>query len=377
MQKEQKLEVAENYFDRATFKEFKELFEANETGKIKAVKRPRFQELSFQLSQEMKKHSAHIQNSSQVTTAKPLYLDDGMEVKWTLEIIKAEEVEKQTFVIEANNGRPQSLLTEVNLSLLTHSFRKNKQFYPAYGCRHPDGKVEIIDGSRRRMSAIFSTSDLEVWVTEYQLTPQQKKSLRLKLQSAKEPSIYDVGLECIALEEEGMNGVQIAEALNISQSKVTRAKQAAKAPIEFLKLYDDYSVLSLADLKQLSSLHEQLKKSKGESVLSNDSPHFKKIESAISKLGVIDDSEEQAKVVNKKIKLACMNIITGERVRKDLSKTPTKNLLAEKNTSQRITLKKKTSKDGSETDVYELNRMSKESRHKFLELVESFIEENY
>uniref|UniRef100_UPI00123806CC ParB N-terminal domain-containing protein n=1 Tax=Candidatus Enterovibrio escicola TaxID=1927127 RepID=UPI00123806CC len=272
MDTQNKLTVAKDLFNESDFLEYEKLLADSDAGKLKATKRTRFSELSFQVKKHADKLNSSTANASiQSGPANRTSLDDGTVIEWFSELIPADSVQDSTFVLESNNGRSQSLLTEFSLSLMTHTIRKNCQFYPAYGVRHKDGRIEIIDGSRRRMSCVFGGTDFSVYVTNTSLTPEQIKSLRVILQSAREAALYDVGMDCIALKNQGLNGKDIAKFLNISESKVSRAKLAAQAPLVFLKLFDDYSVLSLADYKQLVDIKNVLVESKGENVINEDS----------------------------------------------------------------------------------------------------------
>ncbi|TOO76575.1 chromosome partitioning protein ParB, partial [Vibrio parahaemolyticus] len=58
-----------------------------------------------------------------------------------------EQVRDETFVTFDVNGRDQSLLTAESLSDLNSL--EFQQFYPAVG-RQIDGKIDVLDGSRRR-----------------------------------------------------------------------------------------------------------------------------------------------------------------------------------------------------------------------------------
>ncbi|GAL09577.1 chromosome (plasmid) partitioning protein ParB [Vibrio astriarenae] len=65
--------------------------------------------------------------------------------------IPATEVEAQT-VVFSENAREQSFLNEHALSDVLTTLRERGQQYPAVGRRNAQGLIEVLDGSRRRMS---------------------------------------------------------------------------------------------------------------------------------------------------------------------------------------------------------------------------------
>lgn len=76
-------------------------------------------------------------------------------VEFKLTRIEADQVESQT-VVFADNAREQSFLNEHALSDVLITLRERGQQYPAVGRMRADGKIEVLDGSRRRMSCILA-----------------------------------------------------------------------------------------------------------------------------------------------------------------------------------------------------------------------------
>lgn len=377
MDTQEKLRVARSLYDDKEYAEYEELLIASDENRLRATRRTRFSDMSFQVSKHAKKlNESKITTESQGGPVNRTTLDDGLVVEWFSELIPAATVKDMTYIVESNNGRSQSLLNEQNLSLMTYTISKNCQFYPAYGVRQQDGRIEIIDGSRRRMSCIFGGTDFSVYVTDTLLTPDQIKSLRVILQSAREAALYDVGMDCMSLKGEGLNGKEIAKFLNISESKVSRAKVAAQAPLAFMKLFDDYSVLSLADYKQLVDLKNSLVESNGEEILLDGSEFLSQVSDAISLVPSIEDGEEQAKEILSQLKKAAKKF-TSLHVSADKIKVRPTNLLSQSKTDHRINTSIKRDKKGNEKEVFELVRMDAKTREKFRELVNKFIDENY
>lgn len=88
----------------------------------------------------------------------------GRDVKFTLEVLRGDSVEK-TSRVWSGNERDQELLTEDALDDLIPSFLLTGQQTPAFG-RRVSGVIEIADGSRRRKAAALTESDYRVLVGE-------------------------------------------------------------------------------------------------------------------------------------------------------------------------------------------------------------------
>ncbi len=81
----------------------------------------------------------------------------GRDVKFTLEVLRGDSVEK-TSRVWSGNERDRELLTEDALDDLIPSFLLTGQQTPAFG-RRVSGVIEIADGSRRRKAAALTESD--------------------------------------------------------------------------------------------------------------------------------------------------------------------------------------------------------------------------
>lgn len=183
-------------------------------------------------------------------------LTSGRKVRFTLIRIPAPDVERTTFVVMENNGRDQSALTAESLKDITRTIRL-QQFFPAIGIRKNDA-IEILDGSRRRASAILCNSGLDILTTDEGLTTAEARALAKDIQTAREHNIREVGLRLQTLKNSGMSQKDIAEAENLSQATVTRALQAASVPRELLSIFPVQAVLSFADYKSLLVVEELL-----------------------------------------------------------------------------------------------------------------------
>lgn len=149
--------------------------------------------------------------------------------------VPAADVETKTYVLQEINGRDQSALTPESLQDITRTISL-QQFFPAIGVRHDD-RIEILDGSRRRASAILKHVGLDILVTDEPLTVSEARKLAQDIQTAREHNIREVGTRLLALKQSGLTQKEIAEAEGLSQAKVTRALQAASVSSELLSLF--------------------------------------------------------------------------------------------------------------------------------------------
>jgi ParB family chromosome partitioning protein len=182
-------------------------------------------------------------------------LKTGRKVTFRFVRVPASEVESKTFVNQENNGRDQLALTRSLKSIIQTI--KFQQFFPCIGIKQSE-RIEILDGSRRRASAIFVRSGLDVMVTEEHLSADEARQLAKDIQTAKEHNLREIGLRLIALKESGFNQKEIAELEGLSQAKVTRALQAAAVPQDLISLFPVQSELSFSDYKLLLEVNEKL-----------------------------------------------------------------------------------------------------------------------
>ncbi|HEB1798566.1 TPA: ParB/RepB/Spo0J family plasmid partition protein, partial [Escherichia albertii] len=113
----------------------------------------------------------------------------GREVKFTLEVLRGDSVEKASRVWSGNE-RDQELLTEDALDDLIPSFLLTGQQTPAFG-RRVSGVIEIADGSRRRKAAVLTESDYRVLVGE--LDDEQMAALSRLGNDYRPTSAYERG----------------------------------------------------------------------------------------------------------------------------------------------------------------------------------------
>lgn len=191
------------------------------------------------------------------------------EVEWTLESGKKEtfvevklsyeQVEKETYIDFQVNGRDQELLNQNNLSdLSTLDFQ---QFYPAIGCR-VDNLINILDGSRRRAYFLLKKGTIKfftVLLAQGNISHSDAKALAKSLQSAKEHNLYEIGKRCELYKNAGLKSQEeIANALGISRTKVTRAMQAVAIGRDIYHLFKDINELTVKDYAALTKVEKTL-----------------------------------------------------------------------------------------------------------------------
>ncbi|MGG1905332.1 ParB/RepB/Spo0J family plasmid partition protein [Enterobacter ludwigii] len=166
----------------------------------------------------------------------------GRDVKFTLETVPGNLVEDTTRVW-AGNERDQDLLTEESLDDLIPSFLLTGQQNPAFGRRVAEG-IEVADGSRRRKTAILTSSDYRVLVGD--LDDEQMDALCKLGNDYRPTSAYERGKRYAArlTQEFGGNISALAEAENISRKIISRCMNTAKLPKELIALFSHPGELS-------------------------------------------------------------------------------------------------------------------------------------
>lgn len=173
----------------------------------------------------------------------------GRDVKFTLETVPAGQVDITTRVW-AGNERVQAFLTEDALDDLIPSFLLNGQQTPAFGRQVKEG-IEVADGSRRRMTAILTSSDYRVLVGE--LDDEQMDALCKLGNDYRPTSAYERGTRyALRLEKEFANNISaLADAEGISRKIITRCVNTSKLPHDVISLFSHPGELSARAGEQL------------------------------------------------------------------------------------------------------------------------------
>jgi len=210
---------------------------------------------------ELKKMGRTLGNSSfskmlsETESARTFTLKSGTTARFTLTKILHDDIETQTYVDAAINGRDQAFLTEESVSDISRTI-KLQQFFPAIG-REVDGRIEVLDGSRRRAACLYSGMPFEVLVTKDELSLSDARQLAIDIQTAKEHTLRELGNRLRLMYPEHMNQSDIAAAEGLSPAKVTRAFQAASVPDEMIAVFPSIGELSINDYKTLLDIAEK------------------------------------------------------------------------------------------------------------------------
>lgn len=182
-------------------------------------------------------------------------LASGQTATFTELALTYEQVKNDTVVAFDVNGRDQSLLTKE--SLLDLNSLSFQQFYPAVG-REIDGKIDILDGSRRRAWFLLQpdrVSHFRVLVTQDDVSLSDAKALAKQLQTAKEHNQREIGLQCKALmDSESCTQEQVANLLGMSRQAVGRAIKAANIDAALIALFPVVNELSHTDYSVLDKV---------------------------------------------------------------------------------------------------------------------------
>ncbi|AYP25749.1 ParB family protein [Pantoea agglomerans] len=182
-------------------------------------------------------------------------LKSGAQARFVLTKFLHDDIETQTFVDAAVNGRDQAFLTRESVSDISRTIRL-QQFFPAIG-REVDGRTEILDGSRRRAACLYNGTAFEVLVTRDALSLSDARQLAADIQTAREHTLRELGKRLKLMYPADMNQSDIAAAEGLSAAKVTRAFQAAAVPEEIIAVFPSVSELSISDYQILLEMTER------------------------------------------------------------------------------------------------------------------------
>lgn len=182
-------------------------------------------------------------------------LKSGAQARFVLTKFLHDDIETQTFVDAAVNGRDQAFLTRESVSDISRTIRL-QQFFPAIG-REIDGRTEILDGSRRRAACLYNGTAFEVLVTRDALSLSDARQLAADIQTAREHTLRELGKRLKLMYPADMNQSDIAAAEGLSAAKVTRAFQAAAVPEEIIAVFPSVSELSISDYQILLEVTER------------------------------------------------------------------------------------------------------------------------
>lgn len=218
---------------------------------------------------EMKKMGRTLGNSSfskmlnDSSNERVFTLKSGVEARFVLTRVLHDEIESRTYVDPAINGRDQTYITQESVSDITRTIQL-QQFFPAIG-REVDGRIEVLDGSRRRAACLYSNVSFDVLVTTDNLTLSDARQLAIDIQTAREHTLRELGKRLQVMYPEDMSQTEIAAEEGLSAAKVTRAFQAAEVPDDMIAIFPSLSDLSIADYQMLLEVKKQTD-ARGESI---------------------------------------------------------------------------------------------------------------
>lgn len=183
-------------------------------------------------------------------------LASGQKATFQEVTLSYEQVKNESVVTFDVNGRDQSLLTKASLQDLDSI--QFQQFYPAVG-REVDGKIDVLDGSRRRARFLLEEGKLDSFkmlVTKDDISISDAKALAKQLQSAKEHNLREIGMQCLALKKanDALTQADIAEQLGLSQAGVSKAVKAANVDSKLVALFPVTNALSHPDYALLDKV---------------------------------------------------------------------------------------------------------------------------
>lgn len=189
------------------------------------------------------------------------------KVEFELVRIPAEQVSEKT-VVFAENAREQAFLNEHALSDVLVTLKERGQQYPAVGRKREDGKIEVLDGSRRRMSCILAGQEFLIYVGE-NISTEHSKFLSDVANAHKPLSLYEKGKEMLAKLEKGEADDQkaLAKMFQCSEALVSGALKAADLPLELLQAYPNVAELGRPTIVKLHKQFNGLEQSQQSKLL--------------------------------------------------------------------------------------------------------------
>jgi ParB family transcriptional regulator, chromosome partitioning protein len=169
--------------------------------------------------------------------------------------INAAEVKAKTQVF-SQNAREQAFLTEHALADILTTLKDRGQQYPAVGRWLEDGKIEVLDGSRRRMSCILADKDFLIYVAKG-INTEHAKFLSDVANAHKPLSLFERGKEMQALLDSGKvtDQKELAKYCQCSEALVSGALKAASLPMELLMAYPSVGELGRPTIVKLHRIY--------------------------------------------------------------------------------------------------------------------------
>ncbi len=176
-------------------------------------------------------------------------------VDFELVRVPACDVSTRTSVF-IENAREQSFLNELALSDILVTLKERGQQYPAVGRWLDDDRIEVLDGSRRRMACIHAEQDFLIYVA-HRINSKHAKFLSDVANAHKPLSLYERGREMQSLLDrtEVLDQKELAKVYQCSEALVSGALKAAALPLVLLQAYPSVSELGRPTIVKLHRLY--------------------------------------------------------------------------------------------------------------------------
>ena len=159
-----------------------------------------------------------------------LYVNDKKVEFRLVEIAPSDVLEKTTVTKE--NQRDQRFVNELSVKELTVRIREKGQVYPAIGQIGPEGNIEIIDGSQRRMACYLAGKPFSIYVCEGRIDHATASQLSNDTNLFKPLSLIERGMEWKKLLDNKIykNASALAKESGINVATVSIGLKAAALP---------------------------------------------------------------------------------------------------------------------------------------------------
>lgn len=157
----------------------------------------------------------------------------GKVARFELVTVPADDIEAMTYVSDSN-ARNQSMLNPVSVSDIDPLIAMNGQQFPAIGQRNEstNGKIQVMDGSRRRFSCIRNNKTYYIYVTSDPITKADIRYLSNTANISKPLSLYEKG----AAFEDLLNTGEYPDAKTLAEGEGENESTVSVALNAYLKI---------------------------------------------------------------------------------------------------------------------------------------------
>ncbi|MDD1795745.1 ParB/RepB/Spo0J family partition protein [Enterovibrio makurazakiensis] len=202
-----------------------------------------------------KRRASTVQEAQKAASEKAAVIELSVAGEATVEFelvrVPSSDVVTRTSVF-SENAREQSFLNELALSDILVTLKDRGQQYPAVGRWLEDDKIEVLDGSRRRMSCILANQDFLIYVAKG-INSKHAKFLSDVANAHKPLSLFERGKEMQTMLERGdvLDQKELAKVCQCSEALVSGALKAAALPLSLLQAYPSVGELGRPTIVKL------------------------------------------------------------------------------------------------------------------------------